>query len=168
MLKHAFKEWAVICRVLAEGRQSLIVRKGGIAEPRGDFEMTQTRFWLFPTYLHQTGVAQTGSCSSHVADQRADRPPAGTVKLSHFVEVGGVYHVHDIVGRSKSIRSISGRVRRSWARFQYRRSGLFVLPVRLSCAGDFRDSRDRLLRRLQKLGGVGEGATDDRGRAGAG
>ena len=28
----AFKEWAGVCAALAEGRQSLIVRKGGIAE----------------------------------------------------------------------------------------------------------------------------------------
>ena len=32
MIRHAFKEWAVICKVLAEGRQALILRKGGIAE----------------------------------------------------------------------------------------------------------------------------------------
>ena len=31
MLRHAFKEWAVICKALAEGRQALILRKGGIA-----------------------------------------------------------------------------------------------------------------------------------------
>src|SRR5205823_6044048 len=58
MLKHAFKEWAVICRALAEGRQSLILRKGGIAEPGGEFALEQKHFWLFPTYVHQqqTGI----------------------------------------------------------------------------------------------------------------
>ena len=39
MLKDAFKEWAVICRALAEGRQALILRKGGIAEAGGDFRV---------------------------------------------------------------------------------------------------------------------------------
>ena len=53
MLQHAFKEWAVICRALAEGRQALILRKGGIAEAGGRFEVEHTRFWLFPTYTHQ-------------------------------------------------------------------------------------------------------------------
>ncbi len=53
MLKHAFKEWAVICQALALGRQALILRKGGIAESTGDFQLEQTRFWLFPTYAHQ-------------------------------------------------------------------------------------------------------------------
>ena len=37
LLKHAFKEWAVICKALATGRQLLILRKGGIDEPGGDF-----------------------------------------------------------------------------------------------------------------------------------
>ncbi|HYV35699.1 MAG TPA: DUF1802 family protein, partial [Gemmataceae bacterium] len=45
MLKHAFKEWAAICKALAEGRQGLILRKGGIAEPGGDFQIEHTRFW---------------------------------------------------------------------------------------------------------------------------
>ena len=35
----AFKEWAVICRALAQGRQRLILRKGGIEEPGGQFEL---------------------------------------------------------------------------------------------------------------------------------
>ena len=52
-LPHAFKEWAVICRALAEGKQALILRKGGIAETGGEFAVEHTRFWLFPTYTHQ-------------------------------------------------------------------------------------------------------------------
>ena len=32
MLKDAFKEWAVICRALADGGQGLILRKGGIGD----------------------------------------------------------------------------------------------------------------------------------------
>ena len=53
MLNHAFKEWAIICQALAEGRQALILRKGGIAESTGEFQLEQMRFWLFPTYVHQ-------------------------------------------------------------------------------------------------------------------
>ena len=37
MLRIAFKEWAAVCRALASGRQSLIIRKGGIAEAGGVF-----------------------------------------------------------------------------------------------------------------------------------
>ncbi len=52
-LRHAFKEWAVICRALAEGRQAVVLRKGGVAEKTGEFQIEHTRFWLFPTYVHQ-------------------------------------------------------------------------------------------------------------------
>ena len=52
-LAQAFKEWAVICEALGEGRQVLILRKGGIAEARGEFTIEHRRFWLFPTYVHQ-------------------------------------------------------------------------------------------------------------------
>ena len=49
-LRQAFKEWAVICRALAEGRQALILRKGGIAEPGPTFQPEHSHFWLYPTY----------------------------------------------------------------------------------------------------------------------
>ena len=53
MPSYAFKEWDVICRALADGKQALILRKGGIAEEGGVFRPEHTRFWLYPTYLHQ-------------------------------------------------------------------------------------------------------------------
>ena len=49
----AFKEWQVIVDALAAGDQSLLLRKGGIAEGRGGFDPGQAeRFWLFPTQFH--------------------------------------------------------------------------------------------------------------------
>src|SRR5690349_18365047 len=49
----AFKEWSGVCDALVEGRQSLIVRKGGIAEgPRG-FAPEHAAFWLYPTHVHE-------------------------------------------------------------------------------------------------------------------
>lgn len=50
-----FKEWAVICEALGKGRQSLILRKGGIAEGRQGFEFKYDRFFLLPTGFHQQG-----------------------------------------------------------------------------------------------------------------
>jgi hypothetical protein len=48
----AFKEWAVVCEALGTGRQSVILRKGGIAEGRGGFEFEHDEFYLFPTWFH--------------------------------------------------------------------------------------------------------------------
>ena len=61
----AFKEWQVIVDALAAGEQSLLLRKGGIAEGRGGFDPERAeRFWLFPTQFHvqrektKAGLAQ--------------------------------------------------------------------------------------------------------------
>src|SRR5947209_478716 len=97
MLKHAFKEWAVICKALAEGQQALILRKGGIAEAGGTFQLAHTRFWLFPTYVHQQEQGIRPEALPLLAQAQAERPPEGVVRLTHFAEVTGVYHVHDLV-----------------------------------------------------------------------
>jgi hypothetical protein len=52
-LQVGLKEWAVVCRALEEGRQTILVRKGGIYEAAGEFEVEHRQFLLFPTYLHQ-------------------------------------------------------------------------------------------------------------------
>src|SRR5690242_14612220 len=49
----AFKEWAGVCAALATGRQSLILRKGGIAEGPEGFAPEHTSFWLYPTHVHE-------------------------------------------------------------------------------------------------------------------
>jgi hypothetical protein len=48
-----FKEWAVVCEALGSGRQSIILRKGGIAEGRDGFSFKHSEFFLFPTWFHE-------------------------------------------------------------------------------------------------------------------
>ena len=52
-LQTALKEWATVCRALETGRQMVLLRKGGIYESGGEFELDHPEFLLFPTYLHQ-------------------------------------------------------------------------------------------------------------------
>src|SRR4051794_5007251 len=52
-LQVALKEWATVCRALETGRQMILLRKGGILEAIGGFELEHPQFLLFPTYLHQ-------------------------------------------------------------------------------------------------------------------
>src|SRR4051812_21874457 len=52
-LSIALKEWDTICRALGAGRQMLLLRKGGIFESAGGFEIENRQFLLFPTFLHQ-------------------------------------------------------------------------------------------------------------------
>lgn len=47
-----FKEWQVVCDALAAGRQSILLRKGGIHEGRQGFSFAHESFFLFPTRFH--------------------------------------------------------------------------------------------------------------------
>ena len=49
----ALKEWAVACEAMKRGIQSILIRKGGIREEDGIFLVTDTEFFLLPTYEHQ-------------------------------------------------------------------------------------------------------------------
>jgi hypothetical protein len=51
----AFKEWQVVCDALAGGRQSILLRKGGIHEGRQGFSFAHESFFLFPTRFHADG-----------------------------------------------------------------------------------------------------------------
>jgi hypothetical protein len=48
-----FKEWAIVCEALGRGAQSIILRKGGIAEGREGFSFRHREFFLFPTWFHE-------------------------------------------------------------------------------------------------------------------
>jgi hypothetical protein len=48
-----FKEWTLICDALGRGEQSIILRKGGIAEGRDGFRFKHEEFLLFPTLFHE-------------------------------------------------------------------------------------------------------------------
>ena len=138
-MKHAFKEWAVICRALAEGRQALLLRKGGIAENAGEFQLEHVRFWLYPTYTHQQRGGIRPEALPLLEQVEADKPPAGTIRFSHFAEVTGVYLINDLV------RALLLAHLHLWSdetvrkRFEYREPGLFVMPVRVYRAATAHD-----------------------------
>jgi hypothetical protein len=50
----ALKEWAVVCKALEKGRQTILLRKGGIMEYRQGFEVKHNDFFLYPTFEHQS------------------------------------------------------------------------------------------------------------------
>jgi hypothetical protein len=131
MLRHALKEWAVICQALAEGKQALLLRKGGIAEAGGEFAVEHTRFWLYPTWTHQQRAGVRPEALPLLEKVEAARPPAGVLRLTHFAEVGGAYHVRALIPAL-----LLGHLH-YWSEeavekcFQYRTPGLYVLPVRV-------------------------------------
>src|SRR5262249_27057451 len=131
MLKFAFKEWAVICRALAQGRQAIILRKGGIAEHGGSFQVEHTRFWLYPTYVHQQRGGIRPEASSWLQEAEADRPPQGIIRLTHFALVPRVYQIGDLDAALRLQELHCWNEQTIRARFAYRQPGLFVLPVRV-------------------------------------
>lgn len=90
----AFKEWASVCRALGQGRQILILRKGGIAEgPRG-FEVTDRQFFLYPTYLHQSPTNVVPEWRG-VMESCVD-PAPGKVSIGHYAIVSSWLRIHTI------------------------------------------------------------------------
>jgi hypothetical protein len=130
-LRVALKEWAVVCRALAGGRQAVLLRKGGIAEPGGVFRVEHPRFWLYPTWVHQQESGIVPEMRPLVEAVQQDRPAAGVVRLEHFAEVPCVYHV-DEREKALALAGLHGWSQETVeARFVYRRPGLFVVPVRV-------------------------------------
>jgi hypothetical protein len=134
MLRIAFKEWAVICRALADGRQSLILRKGGIAEDGGQFRPEHSRFWLYPTFAHEKPEGIKPEAEKLFRAAEADRPPHGIMRLSHFAEFHGVYYITKLYGALllDDLHIWSEATVRQ--RFEYRSPGLYVLPARVYLA----------------------------------
>ena len=52
-MRTAFKEWAIVVDALGRGEQIVILRKGGISEGSGGFQVDHPEFLLFPTLFHQ-------------------------------------------------------------------------------------------------------------------
>ena len=70
----AFKEWAAVCELLRAGRQTVILRKGGIAEGRAGFEFKHGGFFLFPTHFHEQLDGLVGEFRGHKLELQ-DRTP---------------------------------------------------------------------------------------------
>jgi hypothetical protein len=127
----AFKEWAVVCAALATGRQTIILRKGGIHEGREGFRVAHGEFWLLPTYLHQSATSVVPDAAP-LLDQVLSAAPAGDrVSIDTYAVVESAQHLTD----EKTVMRLAGE--HIWSedtihqRFHYREPGLFLLTVRV-------------------------------------
>lgn len=81
-MSQAFKEWQVICDALASGRQSILLRKGGIHEGKEGFSFAHDSFFLFPTKFHaQLNQVREGDFTPEEEWQEGD-----IVKITHHAE----------------------------------------------------------------------------------
>ncbi len=131
MLQYAFKEWAVICEALALGRQSLILRKGGIAEDEGAFGVKHTKFWLYPTYSHQQQTGIQEEARPLLQQVEANRPPAGKLRLGLWAEVVSTYRMRDELPALLLSHLHLWSEQTVLQRLHYRTPGLYVLVARV-------------------------------------
>jgi len=77
----ALKEWATVIAALGSGEQVVLIRKGGIADPR--FGVEAERFYLYPTYFHE------------------QQSEPESVAITHWCEVSRTWRVadHDALDR---------------------------------------------------------------------
>ena len=77
-----FKEWQVVCDAFASGRQSIILRKGGIHEGRQGFSFAHESFFLFPTRFH----AQNDQVKEGHVESLPEWQPGDPIRITHFAE----------------------------------------------------------------------------------
>lgn len=135
----ALKEWAVVCAALGDGRQDLLLRKGGIRDrgrgsssrPSGPgFAVEHRSFALLPTYFHAGDVGRARDLVPEVHDQLSPRPPGDRLRVDLYAEVTALWHVRELA----PLLALAGRHVLSDAcvadRFAYRAPGLWVLSLR--------------------------------------
>jgi hypothetical protein len=129
----AFKEWSGVCDALIQGRQTVILRKGGISEGSGpgQFAPEHTEFWLYPTWTHQS---QQGlrSLGEQTTDTRATAPnPDGSIPIRGFVRLDlfGYVKSEDDLAALRPFHCLENET--ILKRFHYRKPGLWVLAARV-------------------------------------
>ncbi len=141
MIAVAFKEWGAICAALASGEQTLVLRKGGIAETGGVFTPEQPRFWLWPTAFHadpatlKPGAATSPTITPH--------QPGANIPLTHWAEVQQVHWLSTLE------QALACDDLHAWSeatirqRFAYRSPGLYLLLLRIHARSTPHDVVDR-------------------------
>jgi len=129
--RFAFKEWAAVCAALRAGRQSLILRKGGIHEGREGFRVEHGEFWLFPTAFHQEPAALVDEARPYRDRALQLQPKPGSIAFGEYAVVETVHEIADesLLPRLTGLHIWSERTVHD--RFHYRQPGLFALTVRI-------------------------------------
>jgi hypothetical protein len=129
--RYAFKEWAVTCKALETGRQSVLLRKGGIHERGGRFEVERDEFWLFPTRFHQNPEEIRPEARPLLQEVANEAAAPECVRLSLYAIVDEVFELTDasLLPRLADLQILADDT--LLERFHYRRPALFVLTVRI-------------------------------------
>ncbi|MGI4788888.1 MAG: DUF1802 family protein [Janthinobacterium lividum] len=96
-LTTALKEWAVVQRSLLEGHQIILLRKGGLIEDTGDFDLKARQFLIYPTYAHETERAgDLQPCFGQwLQEEEARKLNPNEIRIEAAAEVTDVVRVDD-------------------------------------------------------------------------
>jgi hypothetical protein len=127
----AFKEWAGVCDALIAGRQSIVVRKGGISESAGPgiFVPEHSLFWLFPTWVHQAEQGLRRSPGEVPVTHRSAAD--GSISICALVRVDliGLVEREDTLSSIEEFHVFTAETIKK--RFAYRRPGLWLMGARV-------------------------------------
>lgn len=92
----ALKEWAAAVKALREGKQILVLRKGGIIEETQEFQVESHEFFLYPTYEHQRKELIKEEYRQEVDETLTGwSPENSSVKLTAYAEVADDIEIID-------------------------------------------------------------------------
>ncbi|HZU05593.1 MAG TPA: DUF1802 family protein [Chloroflexota bacterium] len=91
----ALKEWAVTVQALAQGKQIVLLRKGGIREENREFRVEHQQFLLYPTYEHQRADLLQPPYRPDLEAVLQAAPPADHVRLEYWAEITDIYETFD-------------------------------------------------------------------------
>lgn len=120
-----FKEWALVCEALGRGEQTVLLRKGGLAEGREGFGFRQAEFFLFPTFFHEQ-IEKVRIAGAEIPKARA-----GEIEVRYFAKLEAQKEITSwpIAAALEPFHVLHESVVRE--RFDYKQAGLHVALVRV-------------------------------------
>jgi hypothetical protein len=120
-----FKEWALVCQALGRGEQTILLRKGGIAEGRAGFGFRHSEFFLFPTFFHEQ-VVKVRTTGAEIPAARG-----GEIEIQYFAKLEAQKEITSwpLAAALEPFHVLAESVVRE--RFQYNGAGLHVALVRV-------------------------------------
>jgi hypothetical protein len=91
---HALKEWAVAINALESGKTIMLLRKGGIHERNGHFQVANKQILLYPTYEHQQAFMLKAEYANRVYPVTSGWHPE-TVPIGSCAEITDILPVSD-------------------------------------------------------------------------
>ena len=90
----ALKEWAVAVEALEQGKTIMLLRKGGISEQGGRFQVSQKTVLLYPTHEHQQPFLLKPEYADQVTPVTSGWHPE-SVRIGSFATVTDIFPVTD-------------------------------------------------------------------------